>query len=139
MADAQTLTISDDPLSAMQGVRSQFNRARAEVKVTAAAEATNARRITLQVIDRLKKTFPGRWLIDVFVTGSSGGNPSATGNTVSWVTGFPLTVTANAWYRVITDSTGLAVFDLTISGAATRYVCSTIGGEFKESEPLAWT
>lgn len=123
-------------------VREWFDTPVAGVGITADTEGTNGantRRISLQVKDRLRKDWPGRWIVLVWVSATDGGDPSATGNTVAVVSGTYTvqTVTANALYLLLTDSAGLAKLDLTIAGVASRYVNGIVIGK-AESKPFTW-
>lgn len=121
-------------------LRQQFSMPLGMVKVSAGSEALNIRRLTLQVIDRAKRDAPGQWVLLVWLSPTSGGAPSATGNTVSVVagTGTLQTITANAAYRLITDANGRAQIDVEISGAATRYVETVVEGKVRESAAITW-
>jgi len=127
-------------------VRQHFDSPPASCGVVANAEGTsgaNVRRFTLQVKDRLRKDWDRRWLVTFYLAATSGGDPSAAGNTVAIVTGVTSRVVlANAWYEVLTDASGLVVFDVTIAGAASRFVVAGVGGWFDEfggTSGFAWT
>lgn len=139
MAEGTEPTLQQGPNLLVQ-LRAQFNTPLAVCKVSAGVEATNVRRITIQVVDRLKRDAGGRWVITVWLAATSGGAPSATGNTVAAVSGTTIlsTITANAAYRLITDANGQAQIDVTISGAASRYVGSIVEGKVRESEAVTW-
>lgn len=122
-----------------QQVRAQFSTPLALCKVSAGDETANIRRITLQVIDRIKKDVPGRWIIAVYLSGAAGGDPSATGNTVSIVTGtLWRQVTANAAYELVTDDTGQASIDVEVSGAGSRFVSTAVLQRLRESSEITW-
>lgn len=96
--------------------------------MTADAEATNMIRSHIDVEDRggTQDTSNQR-LLDVWVSDSDLGAPSATGNTVVFNKGTIIqTVLANAHYRVLSDASGEIEIDLTVSGAATRYVMACL-------------
>lgn len=123
----------------LQRMREFFDVPVASVSVEAGAEAGNARSITLQVRDRLRAAWPGRWVLRVWVSASSGGDPDATGNTVAFTAGTVMaTLTANAAYDVLSDADGKAVFTLTIAGAATRYVSAVVMPGLVQSAALTW-
>lgn len=123
-----------------QQIRQQFSTPLALCRVTAAAESADKRRISIQVIDRLKRDATGRWVVLVWLAATSGADPDDTGNTVAIVTGTGTLqeITANAAYLLITDSTGLAQIDLTISGAASRFVNTIVQGKVRESAEITW-
>ena len=137
MAKSRTLGIN--PLTFDGEVRSHFDEDIASLRVTAGSEAANARTLTLQVIDRVKREWKDRFLIEVWLQATATGAPSATGNTVAWVTGTVTeTVLPNAHWRVITTVDGLASLDVTIAGAATRYVGFVIGSIVQVSSAITW-
>lgn len=127
-------------------VREHFDSPVASCSVTADAEgatAANTRRFTLRVKDRVRENWHRRWLVSFYLSPTASGAPDATGNTVALVTGtLSRTVLANGWYEVLTDATGLVVFDVTIAGAAARFVTAGVGGwldEFGGSSGFTWT
>lgn len=142
MAQCRSITQTRDVQAFAQQVRSHIDNARAELTVSAGDEdGSSVRAFTLQVVDRLKKPWAGRWRFWVYVAAASGGDPSAAGNTVVWTTGAVLqAVTANALYHAVTDDQGRAAFTLTPgAGAATRYLMADIDGQVKEFGPFSWT
>ena len=139
---ARTIQQTADRGSFERMVRSHFDSPRAEVRISAGAEdGANTRRITLEVIDRLKAPWKGRWRVFVYLAGAIDGAPDATGNTVALVAGTTAlqTVLANAVYHLLTGTNGQAQFDLTVpAGAQTRAVCADVDGQVKQ-EAFAWT
>jgi len=98
-----------------------------------AAYAANERRITLQGID-------ARQMVRLWISDADYGAPSATDNAVTIETGTTYeTETAHAAYKVISDADGVVKFDLTIAGAATRYVMVEIDGKIYSSGALTWS
>ena len=66
----------------------------------------------------------GAWynLVRIWIAASDYGAPSATNNTFSLTTGTQYEAeTANAAYKIISNSSGVVVFDLSVSGGASRY------------------
>lgn len=139
MAKGRTLShITGKPFE--DQVRGNFDRDIASLRVTAGAESTNTRRITIQVIDRVNVPWKARFCVEVWLQATAGGDPSATGNTVSWVAPIPYaTFLPNGHWRVITDSDGQAQFDVEITGAATRYVGWCMGSEVQVSQAFTWS
>lgn len=138
----RTISQTNDLAQHAQQVRTQFDRSRAELAIAAGAEnGSNVRAFTVQVVDRLKNQWPGRWRFWIFLAATQGGAPSATGNTFSLTTGTELQeVIADAVYHLLTDSAGQAAFTLELpAGAGTRYVYADIDGQTKEFGPFAWT
>ncbi len=135
------------PLEELQRLlAAHFDSSIARVRVTAGAEGAvgaDIVRFTLQVVDRPGKEWgpaAGRWLLFVYLSATPHGAPSATGNTVAWSTGTVLeTVLPNGAYRVITNSQGVAVMDVTIAGAATRYPHTHVLGLFEPGSAGTWT
>lgn len=108
--------------------------------VTAGAEANDKRTVTVQARDAADNALAGRFLIHFWIAAADYGAPDATGNTVSVTTGTTCqTLTANANYAVVSDANGKILFDLTISGAATRFVLAEIDGRVHSSGALAWS
>ena len=105
-------------------------------QISAEAEGTyaaNERRITIQGIS-------ARQLVRLWVGVADYGAPSATDNAVTIETGTIYeTETAHAAYKIITGSGGELKFDLTIAGAATRYVMAEIDGKIYSSGALTWS
>lgn len=125
--------------SVLRALRTHFDSPLAHCHVSVGAEAANVRRVTLQVRDRIRSEWPDTWLVLVYLTTTSGGDPSSTGNTVEFVTGNVFTtMLPNGAWEVISDEDGVIAFDVTITGAATRYVVSAVRGKVRESEAIAW-
>lgn len=92
------------------------------VSVSAAAESEDAIVITLQMKD-MQDNLARSSLIEFWVGTTSRGAPSATSNTVTVSTGTTIqTLTSNAHYRVMSNTSGVVAFSLGVSGAATRYI-----------------
>lgn len=121
-----------------QEVAGLINRPLADARFTAGAQATLTREITVQLVDRLGNPVRGRWRVLIWIAATENGDPSATGNTVSFTTGVAVAHTANALYEVMTDASGKAVFDLTLSGAGTRHVYTVTHGAAAGSGSLTW-
>ncbi|MDD4891358.1 MAG: hypothetical protein PHU85_15665 [Phycisphaerae bacterium] len=111
-------------------------RAAGGAAVTAAAEDANCRRITVQA------SSPGssRLLVRLWIADTEYAAPDATDNTVAVVAGTTQieAITAHAHYLLETSATGAAQIDLTIAGAATRYVMAEIDGRIYSSGQLDW-
>jgi len=122
-------------------VRLHFDRPVAAVKVTATDEAADSRTFTLQVVDRRGKDWPGGWLLAWFLTPTEGGAPSSTDNTFGSHSAGTLweEVTANAAYVSLTDSDGVVEFDLTVTGAGTRYLYASVVGRMDSGDAFEWT
>lgn len=107
--------------------------------VTAAAEVANVRAVTVQARDAAGTAIAGRFLIHVWISLTDYGIQDAAGNTVAMTTGtIEETRTANSDYTVISDVNGKIVFDLTIAGAADRYIMAEIDGHIYSSGILSW-
>lgn len=119
-----------------------IQRAVAEPEISAAAEAANAREVTVQLRDRSGAPVVGRWPVLIWITGTKDGPPDATGiAAILLVTGYELQAGASdEWFAVLTDETGKAVVRYTIAGSATRYVYAVAlcGGEALGSGALTW-
>lgn len=100
--------------------------------ITAGAESADKRTVTIQ-------GGPWRQAVRVWISESDYGAPSATGNTVTIAAGTTLrTITANADYEVISDAAGKVDVDITISGAASRYVMAEVDGRIYSSGEVTW-
>jgi len=136
----RTLSHEESEFMLLHRVREHFDSPPASCSVVAGAEAADIRRFTVQVKDRLRNDWARRWIVAVYFTPTSGGDPDATGNGFSVVTGSVSTVPlADGWYELLTDSNGRLVFDLEVAGAGTRYVVAGVGGWFDEFGGFAWT
>ena len=107
--------------------------------ITAAAEAADVRAITVQVTDAAGVANANRFLARVWIAATAYAVPDATGNTVAVTTGTIIeTKTAHADYVVLTDAAGKVVFNLTVAGAATRYVMVEIDGRVYASAAITF-
>lgn len=134
MAEARTIGQEANEFMTLQRVREFFDAPIAGVGITGDTEGThgaNTIRVSLQVKDRLRKDWPGRWVVLVWVSATDGGDPDATGNTVAVVAGtFTMqTVIANAVYMLEASTAGLAQIDLAVAGVASRYVNAFVLGK----------
>ena len=106
------------------------------VKITAEAEAeyaANERRVTIQ-------GGPWRQKVRVWISDADYGAPDDTGNTVTVETGTAMgnNDVANEDYEIISDASGTVKIDITIAGAASRYVMAEIDGVIYSSGELTW-
>jgi len=107
--------------------------------ITAGAEAADTRTITVQARDAANNNLAERVLVRVWISTADYGAPDATGNTVAVSTGATYeTETANAAYKIISDANGTVAIDVTISGAASRYVMAEIDGRIYSSGQVDW-
>ncbi len=103
------------------------------ITVTAGSEIANKITATVQGAT-------ARQIARVWIATADFGAPDATGNTVSVDTGTIYeTDTDNAAYKVISDAAGKVELGITISGAATRYVCAEIDGRIYSSGQIDWS
>lgn len=112
------------------------------VTIAAGAESTDTRTITVTVKDAAGNALAAHSFIKVWVSTTSYGAPSASGNTVGNVSAGTTIqeITANALYDAKTENTGgTYVFDLTVSGNADRYVMVAVGGRVYASSVIAFT
>jgi len=122
----------EPPIESLQDLLPNLN-------ITAGAEDTDVREITIQARDAANNNLAERVLVRVWIATSDYGAPSATGNTVSVGTGTTYeTETANAAYKIISNADGAVVFDVQISGAATRYIMAEIDGRIYSSGAVEW-
>lgn len=102
-------------------------------------EAANTVRVTITAADLRAQEWTDVWRVEFYLSTSPDGPPVATGHTFTIITGeITETILAGSHYRATTDVNGVLVFDLEISGPATRYVVVKIAGRKEASEALEW-
>lgn len=105
---------------------------------TIGAEVANTRTITLQVRDRINRPVTGRFVVELWISTSSGGGPGGT-QTVSVSSGTIMqTIAANQQYELLTAADGTLAIDITITGAASRWVSTIVRGEAVETDQIDW-
>lgn len=112
------------------------------IEFTAGAEATDTRRIGMQVVDAAGNPVAGRRAVQWWI--SSAGEfavvaaPSAA--TVAPVTGVILTDdSSRLQYSMMTDAAGLLEVDITVAGTASRWIHAAVsGGEASSSGEVKW-
>lgn len=110
-----------------------------DLALSGGAEAGDVIRVTVQARDAAGNALAERVLVRLWLAGSALGAPSATGNSVSVVTGTTYAVeVANAAYKIISDAAGVVAVDIAVSGAATRHVMAEIDGRIYTSGAIAW-
>lgn len=136
--EPRTLPHDENEFMHRHRVREFFDVPIAGVGITASAVVAGTRRITVQVKDRLRADWRGRWLVRIWISATDGGDPSATDNTVGYVSGYQTQIIqADAEYEWITDADGKFEFDLTVIGTATRYIMGIVIGK-GESKSFDW-
>lgn len=140
MPAGRTLQDTGNVLQALRTLRAYFDTPLAECVVSAGNESADVRRITFQVVDRLGKSWGGRWLVLFWISPTQDGPPDSSGNSVSFVAGTQEfeSVVANAAYIVETDDDGRAQIDLEVTGAGVRFFRSGVVAKVKTSESFAW-
>ena len=109
------------------------------VTFDAVAEAANVIRVTITAADLRAQKWTGVWRVEFYLSTSPDGPPVATGHTFTLITGeITETILGGSHYRANTDENGLIVFDLEITGPATRYVVVKIAGRKEASAALEW-
>lgn len=109
-----------------------------DARITAAAEAANARRITIQLVNRRREAISARVPITVLIATSQSGTPSNS-QTTSVAAGTLLdTYITNAALLALTDADGKIQLDVTVAGAATRWVTAVVPGWAAETS-FDWT
>jgi len=100
--------------------------------IAAGAESADKRTVTIQ-------SGPWRQKVRFWIATSDYGAPGAAGNTVSIATGTTLqTLVAHADYEVISDAAGTVEVDITVSGAASRYLLAEVDGRIYSSGEITW-
>ena len=140
MAIGRTLQDVVNVLQALRTLRAFFDTPLVECTVEASAEVADVRRITFQVVDRLKKPWAARWAVFFWIASTENGEPDSSGNTLSLVAGTQeiKALTANSAYIIETDGDGRAQIDLEVTGAGTRFFRSLVLGPVKSSQSVAW-
>ncbi len=111
----------------------------ASLSITAGDESGDKRTITVQAKDAGGADLAERLLVRVWVATSDYGAPDATDNSVAVETGTTYeTEIANAAYSIISDAAGKVEVGVTISGAASRYICAEIDGRAYSSGEVTW-
>lgn len=136
--EVRTLPHSSNQTDLLALVRSQFDTPIALTTASAGAEAADARSVTVQVVDRLFKPWKGLWLVELYLSTTATGAPGGT-QTVSFTAGNVLeTIRPNQHWRVCTNTLGVLSLDVTIVGAASRYVLGAVLGKYRASREIAW-
>jgi hypothetical protein len=119
----------DEGLRRMTGqVAALFDRDPVECRADVGAEVSNVRRITVQVVDRLGVEWPGIWPVRVWIATVDGGGPAGT-NTLGVVTGTLVsTLISGQYIEGLTNASGVLEVDLTVTGAANRFVRAFVVG-----------
>lgn len=103
------------------------------------ATAANTHRVTIQVRNRRSTALKSQFLVYFFIAATAGGNPQ-NAQAVGFVAGTIIqTITANQDFLVMTDANGQIVVDITIVGAATRYIRGCVLAEIETSDAIVWT
>lgn len=110
----------------------------ADGAVSVGAEAANVRRFTLEVVNRLDRPRPGRWLVLVWLAETAYGAPGGT-QTTSFNAGTVVEELAadQAWV-VLTDADGAVELDVTVAGAATRHLHHLVLGPVPTPLSATW-
>lgn len=134
MAEKRTIGNEVNEFMTLQRVQEFFDAPIAGVGITGDVEGTTGAdtiRVSLQVKDRLRKDWPGRWVILVWFSATDGGDPDATGNFVAAVPGtFEMQIVIpDAMYMLEASTAGLAQIDLAVAGVTSRYVNAFVLGK----------
>ena len=109
------------------------------LNITAGAEAADKRTITIQARDAGNNDLAERVLVRVWIDDADYGTPDAAGNTVAVETGTQIeAITADAYYMILSDATGLVEIGVTVAGAASRYIMAEIDGRVYSSGEVTW-
>jgi hypothetical protein len=127
---------STPPPDAIRQLAAAIEQAQASVRVSCGAEATNTRAVTMQVVDRRGRAWAKRWLVLFYIANGPASAPG-TSQTVTLTTGTVIkALTTDSVYLVRTDENGVAVINLTVSGAASRYVIANVLPEASTSPEI---
>jgi len=110
-------------------MRANFDEGRAQVRfIVGAEDGANTRRVTIIVTDRLRNSWGRNWIVRVWLSDTLHGAAAASGS-MSVATGSVVaTLAAGKVFDVATVGAVLAV-DVTVTGAATKYVNAAVIGE----------
>jgi hypothetical protein len=122
-----------------QQVRRSMQQHTIDARITAGDEAANVRRITIQIVNRRREAMAGRFPVDVLIATTQSGTPSNSQTTAVVAGTLGDTYINNAWLKLLTDADGKIQLDVTIAGAATRWVTAAIPGWSIEAGPFDWT
>lgn len=106
-----------------------------DVYITAAAQVSGDRELTLQVRDRAKNPRLGRHLVAVWAATASGGPPSASPTFGAPASGALIQSTASV-YVYVTDDDGQVVLDVTASAGTWYFEAIWLGRPAETA--LAW-
>lgn len=119
-----------------------FDQPLAECRITSDLEgdsAANTIRSDIQVIDRVKNNWKGRWAVLVFIATEANGAPGGT-QTVTLNTGTILdTITPNETYLVLTEADGTFQIDVNTTLTQTLYLHTAVLGKLKAGQPMLFT
>lgn len=109
-----------------------------DAKITAGSEAANVRRVTIQLVNRRREAIKARVPITVLIATTQSGTPTNS-QTASVNAGtLYATYTTNAALLILTDADGKIELDVTVAGAATRWVTAVVPGWAAETS-FDWT
>lgn len=120
-------------------VTSIIDKPLAHATYSAGDEAANIRRITVQVRNRRNEALHRRYIVHIWIATSTTGAPQ-NAQVVGFVSGTLLeTVLVNGEWRFETDANGQVIMDITIAGAATRYIRGFVLALADTSSKIDWT
>ncbi len=143
MSELRPILNANDPRAVANAIRDAsellgIDRVRAVI--TAGTEAANVRTITVQCVDRRGQAKAGRFVLLAIIETASYGGPAGAQTVGTPSVGTILhTLTANQSLVLVTGADGRVVFDLTVVGAATRYILVDVLGEASQSAALTWS
>ena len=127
---------------AVAGLQAAVQDLMPTLTITASAEVTHARTITIQAKDAAGNALAERCAVNFWVSTTAYGAPTATGTDTFGepsAGGILRTVTAKADYFIQTDATGAYIFVLTHNDAGTsRYIMAEIDGKIYASGEIAF-
>jgi hypothetical protein len=110
------------------------------VAISAGDESGDTRTVTMQLTDAAGDDLAARAKLRVWLAETEFAPPSATGNALAVTGGTVLReLTANADYELLTAADGSAGIDVTVTGAASRYVMAEVDGRVVSSGELTWS
>lgn len=128
---------SGDPRRDLEMLREAIDRPALRATISLGAEASNVIPVTIQAVNRYRRPHRGPVRVNFWAATVEWGGPAGT-QTFSIVKGTSVfNYTANRHIMLLTATDGMAIVNITVSGAGTRYLYADVGGAI-EGVPAVW-
>lgn len=128
---------SGDPRRDLDAIREAIDRPALRATISLGAEASNVIPVTIQAVNRYKRPYRGAVRVNFWAATTQWAGPAGT-QTFSIVKGTSVfNYTANRHIMLLTATDGMAIVNITVSGAGTRYLYADVGGAI-EGVPAVW-